>query len=184
MAGRGALSASRPPQSGSNICNGTRPLGSRSPPAAIADLAGCGEAKERARWEGSGSARALRGRAFPTRFQTVLSKEGRRVGVRGLFPKPRDESLPLHTFPTLTFPSRAAFIHTLNPDASPPSRLDAVSAPLPPARPSPPPAQPFGRPPPGVREAKIWGQRLLLPIRSLSMVRSVDNASVYREANF
>lgn len=100
VAGRGAPSASRPSQSGTNICNGTRPLGSWSPPAAIADLSGCGEAMERARWEGSGSARGLRGRAFPTRFQTVLMEEGKRVGVRGWFPTRNREMNPFRCTPS------------------------------------------------------------------------------------
>lgn len=85
-AGRGAGPARRAGPSGSNTCVRTRPPGSACPLAAIAGLSGGEGAMERARREGNGSARALRGRAFPTRPQTVLTKEGKRVGGRGLFP--------------------------------------------------------------------------------------------------
>ncbi|XP_070126442.1 basic proline-rich protein-like [Equus caballus] len=134
----------------------------------------------------NGSARALRGRAFPTRPQTVLPEKGKRLGGgRARFvpnSKPRDRSLPLCTLPALAFPRRAPFIHGLNPDASPPSLPGAgsclrVHASAPP--PGPPPAQPCGRPPPKVpssrglspplRDAKIWGQRSLISLRSLSV---------------
>lgn len=87
-AGQGAGPARGAELSGSNTCVGTRPPGSGSPLAAIAGLSGGEGAMEGARWEGNGGARALRGRAFPTRPQTVLTKEGKRVGGRGLFPTP------------------------------------------------------------------------------------------------
>ena len=64
---------------------------------------GC--ARARARREEKGSARALRGRAFPTRPQTVLTEKGKRMEGRGLFPTRNRVVNPFRCTPSPPSPS-------------------------------------------------------------------------------
>lgn len=77
---RGTRPGTRTPPSGSSTCGGIRPPGPQAPPRPSPPASRVAERRWSASWEGTGSARELHGRALPTRPQTVLTEEGKRVG--------------------------------------------------------------------------------------------------------